>query len=43
MFNMGRVDFRDESETQEQKLAKISNPWFINAHRELINSVEMVF
>lgn len=42
MFNISRVDFRDETETHEQKLAKISNPWFINAHRELINSVEMV-
>ena len=42
MFNISRVDFNDTTETHEQKLAKISNPWFIRAHRELINSVEMV-
>lgn len=23
-------------------MAKISNPWYINAHRKMINSVEMV-
>jgi len=42
MFNISRVDFRNEAESHEQKVAKIGNPWFITAHRKLISSVEMV-
>ena len=42
MFNISKVDFKDRSESWEAKAAKISNPWFINAHRKLISSVEMV-
>lgn len=39
MFKI-RTDFREGS--KEEIESKISNPWFINAHRQLINSVEMV-
>ena len=39
MFKI-RTDFREGS--KEEIEAKISNPWFIKAHRQLINSVEMV-
>ena len=41
MFNISRVDFRS-NETMEQKLAKIGNPWFVNAHKKMINSVEII-
>jgi len=41
MFNFSRVDFRS-LETREQKLAKISDPWFINAHRKMITSIEII-
>ena len=41
MFNLSRVDLRS-NETYEQKAAKIANPWFINAHKRLISSVEII-
>ena len=42
MHNIKNVDFRNKNETEAEKIAKIGNPWFINAHRKMINSVEMV-
>jgi hypothetical protein len=42
MFDLSRVDFRNRSETDEDRNAKVSNPWFINAHHRLISTVEMV-
>ena len=42
MFDISKVDFRNRAETSEQKLAKVQNPWFINAHHKLISTVEMV-
>jgi len=41
MFNFANVDFFSD-ETYEQKEAKMDNPWFINAHRKLITSIEIV-
>lgn len=41
MFNFSRVDFCS-NETREQKLAKISDPWFINAHKKMISSIEII-
>jgi len=41
MFNFSAVDLHSE-ETDEQKFAKVTNPWFVNAHRKLITSVEIV-
>lgn len=41
MFNFAAVDF-NSNETHEQKAAKVTNPWFVNAHRKLISSVEIV-
>jgi hypothetical protein len=41
MFNFSRVDFHS-NETREEKLAKISDPWFINAHRKMITSIEII-
>lgn len=40
MFNIGRINFHEMSKAEID--SKISNPWFINAHRLLINSVEIV-
>ena len=42
MFNIANVDFRNANLTHEQKLVQVSNPWYINAHREIIYSVEIV-
>jgi len=42
MFNFAQVDFKNPELSNEQKLAKIVNPWFIYAHRKLITSIEVV-
>ena len=42
MFNIANVEFRNANLTHEQKLVQVSNPWYINAHREIIYSVEIV-
>ena len=41
MFNFAAVKFLSD-ETYEEKEAKMSNPWFINAHRKLITSIEII-
>ena len=41
MFNLGNVDFR-ASTSNEEKAKALANPWFINAHRKLITSIEIV-
>jgi len=40
MFNIGRINFREMSKAEIE--SKISNPWFIKAHKLLINSVEII-
>ena len=40
MHNIGDMDFR--TGTKEEIDSKIGNPWFVNAHRREINSVEIV-
>ena len=51
MFNISRIQapegqdeglIKSQNHTNEQKMALVSNPWFINAHRKLISSVEIV-
>ena len=42
MFDVSRVEFKNPHLSFEKKEAQMSNPWYINAHRELISSVEIV-
>ena len=42
MFNISRINWDDPNETTEQRLDLINNPWFVNAHRKMINTVEIV-
>ncbi len=42
MFDVSRVEFRNKNLTFAQKEAQVQNPWYINAHKELISSVEIV-
>ena len=41
MFNLSQVDFRANI-PNEEKVKALANPWFINAHRKLITSIEIV-
>ena len=42
MFNFSRVDFLNTALSFEEKEAQVGVPWFINAHRKLITSIEVV-
>ena len=42
MFDISKIDFTKPNQTQEEMKALVTNPWFINAHRKLITTVEII-